>query len=96
MSEFAREIKGPETNGLSRQDALDHARPFHAAETRVETLELHREARVLDAEQPEDGRVQIVDVDDVLDGGVAQFVRRAVADAALDTAAGEQMLKPAL
>ena len=36
----------------------------------------------------EDRGVQVVDVDDVLHGGVAEFVGGAVGDAALDAAAG--------
>ena len=47
----------------------------------VEALELDREPLVVDAEQVQHRGVQVVDGDDVLDGGVAEVVGRAVADA---------------
>ena len=43
---------------------------------------------MVEAEQVQDGRVQVVDVDLVLDGVVAELVGRAVDDAALEAAAG--------
>ena len=44
---------------------------------------------VIEAQQVQDRRVQVVDVDLVLDGVVAVVVGRAVAEAALDAAAGQ-------
>ena len=50
---------------------------------------LNAEGVVLDAELVQHRGVQVVHGADVLDGGVAEFVGRAVDDAALDAGAGE-------
>src|SRR5262249_926356 len=42
------------------------------------------------AEQVKKGGVEVVDVDDVLNGVVAEFVRRAVGEAAFEAAAAEE------
>jgi len=47
------------------------------------------QARVVEAQQMQDRRVQIMHMDLVLDGLVAEVIRRAVGHAALDAAAGE-------
>ena len=65
-----------------------------AADTRqasVETLELYGESFVVDAEHVQHGRVKIVHADRILFGRIAEFVRRTIADAALDAAAGNQV-----
>jgi hypothetical protein len=47
------------------------------------------ELRVVEAEEVEDGGVEVMDVDGVLDDLGAEVVGLAVGDAALDAAAGE-------
>src|SRR4030095_9780024 len=56
----------------------------------VEALELDGEPQVVDAQQMEDGRVQVVYVDDVFDRVVAEFIRCAVGQAAFDAAAAQE------
>jgi hypothetical protein len=48
------------------------------------------QARVVEAEQVQDGGVQVVDVDDVVDRVVAVLIGRAVDDAALDALAARR------
>src|SRR5262249_50834025 len=54
-----------------------------------------RQLFVIEAEQVQDGCVQVVDVDLVLDGGVAELVGGAVYLPALDAAAGQPRRKTA-
>src|SRR5579871_360000 len=56
-------------------------------QTEIATLEFVSQLPMVDAEEMEDRRVEIVDVHDVRDGSVAQFVGRAVADASFDASA---------
>ena len=46
----------------------------------VAALEAVDQSEMVDAEQGEDRGVQVVDVDDVVHGGIAEFVGRAVGD----------------
>ena len=62
--------------------------PVDVGEAEVAALEAVGQFLVVDAEQMEHGRVEIVDRDDVLDGVITEIIRRAVADAAFDPAAG--------
>ena len=63
--------------------------PVHVGQAEVAALEAVGQPLVVDAEQVQHRGVQVVDVDDVLDGVVAELVGRAVGDAALDAAAGQ-------
>ena len=63
--------------------------PGHVGQPEVAALEAVGQPLVVDAEQVQHRGVQVVDVDDVLDGVVAELVGRAVGDAALDAAAGQ-------
>ena len=58
-------------------------------EAEVAALELEGELLVVEAEQVQQGRVQVVDVGLVLDAVEAEFVGLAVGDAGADAAAGE-------
>src|SRR5438132_8932277 len=62
---------------------------LHVGETEVPALELVRQALVVDAEEVEHGSVQVMHLDDIFDGVVAQLIGAAVRDAALDAAAGQ-------
>ena len=53
--------------------------PVHVGQPEVAALELVGQALVVDAEKVQHRGVEVVDVDDVLDGGVAEFVGVAVA-----------------
>ena len=52
---------------------------MHVGQAVVAALELERQPRVVDAEQVQDRRVQVVDVDAVLGDVVAEVVGLAVA-----------------
>ena len=56
-------------------------------EAHVAPVESHRRPRVVEAEEVEHRRVEVVDLDAVLDGVEAELVGRAVDRAALDPAA---------
>ena len=62
---------------------------MHVGEAEVAALETEGELRVIEAEQVQDCRVQIVDVRAILDGVEAEFVRRADGLSAFYAAAGE-------
>ena len=64
----------------SRQDRRDHL-PGDVGQAEVAALELVGQPGVVDPEEAEDRGVEVVDVDDVLDRRVAEFVGRAVGDA---------------
>ena len=61
----------------------------HVGQAVVAALELVRQLLVVDAEQVQDRRLEVVDVDGVLGDVVAEVVGRAVGDARLDAAAGQ-------
>src|SRR3954451_23958333 len=61
-----------------RHDGGDRLGLLDSGEAQVEALELVGQPFVVDAAQPQHGRVQVADVDRVLDAAVAQLVGRAV------------------
>ena len=69
------------STALSRQDFFHHV-AVHVGEAKVSALEGVGEAFVVDAEQMQHGGVEIVNVEDVFDGVVAEFVGRTVGDSA--------------
>src|SRR5262245_40228000 len=76
------------TISRSGQDALDYF-PVHGGEAEVPALVLVGELQVVDPEAAEDGRVQVVDVDRVLDHVVTEVVRLPIRDPRLDSTAGQ-------
>src|SRR5262249_21145458 len=72
---------------FSSQDLLDHA-PRDIGQAEIATVVAVRQLLMIQADQMQDGRVQVVDADAVLDGLEADLVSRAVMDAALHSAAG--------
>src|SRR5580693_6475627 len=79
-----RSIGNPLSNEL-----LDRLRPLDADQLLVEAVvEVGQLVRV-EPELVQNGGVQILDVVAILDGGAADLVRLADADAALDAAAGQ-------
>src|SRR5437879_5709283 len=84
----------PAVAGTSEPPESSHD-AFHdiagdAGEPDVEALEFGVEAFVVDAQQREHGRVEVVDADDALDGAVPELIRGAEGGAALHAAAGEE------
>ena len=75
--------------GRSGEDAFDDF-SGDAGEADVEALELGGEAMVVDAEEGEHGGVEVVDVDDVFDGAVAEFVGAAPGGAGFDAGTGHE------
>ena len=65
-------------------------RSAHIRQPEIPALEFVGQLLVIDAHQVQHRRVQVVDVVDIFDGVVAQFVGAPVADAALDAAAGDR------
>src|SRR5262249_29150406 len=62
-----------------------------SGEPRVEALELHAEALMIDAEQVQHRGVKIVNADRILLRRVAQLVGRPVGDSAFDSSAGQHV-----
>ena len=62
----------------------------HSCEPNVQALEFYGKPLVVNAELVEKCRVKVMDVNNVFDGVVAEFVRRAVSESALKAAAGEE------
>ncbi len=60
---------------------------LHADKPHVQSVRLERQPPVIDAQTVQDGRVHGVDMQRVLDDGVAEIVCLSIRDAALDTAA---------
>src|SRR5689334_22123206 len=73
---------------VSREQLLDHL-AVHVRKAEVAALEAEGELGVVEAEEVDDGGLEVVDVDSVLDSGVAEFVAVAEAEAGLHAAAGE-------
>ena len=73
---------------LSRENRLHHL-PMHIGQPEVAPGVAVRQLRVVEAEQVQDRRVQIMHVDLLLDGLVAELVGGAINRAALDAAAGQ-------
>ncbi len=72
----------------SCEDVLDDFRWLDAGELVVEALEFLGETGVVDAESLKQRGVEVADVDDILDGGVTQFIGGSVNVATLDAGAG--------
>ena len=73
---------------ILRQQLLYHL-PVHIRQPEIAALEAVAEAGVIEAEQVQDGGVQVVDVDFVLGGVEAEFVGLADGDARFHAAAGQ-------
>ena len=56
----------------------------------IDSVVAEGQAFVIEAEQVQDRRVQVVDRQDVFDGFETEFVGRAVADSAFDASSGEE------
>src|SRR5438128_2650441 len=76
-------------SALSGEDLRDHV-PVDVRQSEISALVAEGQALVVDAAKLEHGGVEVVDVADVFDGAVAQFVGGAVDGAGLDAAAGEE------
>ena len=72
----------------SGQNSFHHARLLDAGQPLVEPLVLVGEPLVVEAQQVQDGGVEVADVHRVLDDVVAEIVGLAVDRPALDAAAG--------
>src|SRR5262245_19741985 len=79
---------GIRTRCHSRQDLVNHM-PVDVGEPAVDAVVANAQSLVIDAEQVQNGRVQIVAVGLALDGPVAELVAGSVANAALDAGAGQ-------
>src|SRR5438445_7389270 len=77
----------------SRQNLVHHA-AAHIGESEVAAGVAVRQLLVVQAEEVQQGRVQVVDVDLVLGGVVPVVVRRPVAEPAFDSAAGQPNGEP--
>ncbi len=66
-------------NRQSGEQTLDDV-SLHVRQAHIEALEFDRERFVVDAEEVQEGRVQIVHMDDVLNRVVAEFVRCAISE----------------
>ena len=71
------------------EDILYHV-AVDVGEAEVAALEAEGEFLVIEAEEVEDGGLEIVDVDFIFHNGEAEFVGLAVAEAAFDAAAGKE------
>src|SRR6186713_1291289 len=74
--------------GKSSQDVLDDV-SGDVGQPEVAAAVAEGEPRVVQAEEVQDGGVQVVDVDAVLDGLEAELVGLAVTNAPFDAAAGQ-------
>src|SRR5215469_1929208 len=63
--------------------------PTHVGEAHLAAFEEERELAMVQAEKAQDGGVEVVDVEGVVDGTEADFIRCAVDLAALDAAPGK-------
>src|SRR3954451_1145022 len=81
--------RGRAAYGCLRQDRLDDL-PRDVRQTVVPALEAVGQAFVVEAEQVEDGRLEVVDVDGVVADLVAEVVGAAVGGAGADAAAGHE------
>src|SRR5438046_4191108 len=70
-------------------DDLRHHLPIDVGEPEIAAAVTEREPFMIEAEQMQEGGVQIVHVDLILDGAEAELVRRAVRHAATHAAAGQ-------
>jgi hypothetical protein len=72
-----------------------HDAAADACQASIQPLEFNSHTLVLDTQQVQHGRMEIVNADRVLLGCIAKLVRRAVRDTTLDTASGEQIRESA-
>src|SRR5262245_25571038 len=77
------------TRGYSWLMPTSHHVAADVGQAEVAALVADGQFLVVDAQQAQHGRVQVVDLDDVLDGVVAQLVGGAVGGPGLDAAAGQ-------
>ena len=75
------------------ENVRDHF-PGDIGQSKITTAVTVRKLGVVDAEQVQNGRVDVVDVDGLVDGLEAEVVRGAVDGASLDAAAGESHREP--
>ncbi len=75
------------TSPTSRQDLVDHA-AAEVGEAVVAAVVAVGEFFVIEAEEVEEGGVEVIHVDFVFDGFVAELIGGAVVDAGFDAAAG--------
>src|SRR5262245_19222608 len=80
-------IAQPSTPRL-HQDVLDDL-AMNIGQAHVAAAETHRQALMVDTKQVQHGGVQVVDLDLIGDGLVAEFVGFSINRAALDAAAGQ-------
>ena len=73
---------------------MKDSRGFDAGQSHVEPLELVSESLMVDSQQGQHGRVEVVDGDDIFDGVVAKLVGRSVGCAAADSSPAIQNEKP--
>src|SRR5579859_7458284 len=73
---------------LGSRHNLRHDAAFHVGQTEVAAGVAEGQPLVIEAEQMQDGRVQVAHVHRLLDGVMAEFVGGAVTQAALNAAAG--------
>ena len=67
---------------------------MYVREAHITPAEAERQAFVIDAQEVEQGGVQVVDLDAILDHLVAPFVGLAIAEAALTPPPAIQMVNP--
>src|SRR5579859_3934251 len=72
----------------SSQYFSHHVRRLHARQLLIEALEWIVQLAVIESQQIKDGRVQIADLDWILDDFVSQFVSLAIGEPGLHPAAG--------
>ena len=72
----------------SDQNVVDDSRRFDSRQSTIQPLMLHRETPSVNPDAMEHRRVQIPNVDNVLNRVVTKFVGRSVRDSALDSSAG--------
>ena len=72
-----------------RKDLLYHAGWFNARQLLIKTLILIGEAPVLHAEQMQQRRLEVAHMNGVFDNVIAELIRLAVHQAALDAATGQ-------
>src|SRR5439155_23958086 len=77
------------TGPAELRQQLRHQFAVHVRQPEVAALEAEREPFVIEAEQVQNGRLEIVDVNAVFGGGEAELIRGTDADAGFDAAAGQ-------
>src|SRR5208282_1865855 len=90
---FCSKLRETASPGPLSENILDRFAGY-AGEPDVQALEFDRQFRVLDAEQSQHRRMEVVDIDRILDGGIPQFVRRAINHPGLGPAAAHPDAEP--